>query len=285
MMENGLHVSLEHAPFSRYTQIFALWVGDEYREEAAWMRFLQLYRYYQTRLKPALNDYRREHPGFHACMAVENAAVLGRRLERIDTLRALGAAYVTLVWNHQNAFASSCYDARDEGLSALGRDALRRMNACGLPVDLSHASEKTFWEICERTTGPVLASHSCARALCGHPRNLTDTQFRALCALGGLVGINLYPGFLSFFGHCALARAVDHIEHFLALGGERHIALGSDMDGERMPSDFCSVGDLGKISGEMRRRGFTKTQIHAIMYRNAQRFFENNAKWVMKDVV
>jgi len=132
-----------------------------------------------------------------ALMGVEGGHAIENSLEKLDTLYARGVRYMTLTWNNGNDWAGSSMDPRRSGgLTDFGRQVVRRMEALGMLVDVSHVSDSTFWDVLAVATRPVIASHSSCRALASHPRNLTDAQLRAIAKNGGVVGINFFPVFL-----------------------------------------------------------------------------------------
>ena len=143
-------------------------------------------------------------------------------------------------------------------------------------IDLSHASERTFWDVLEVGTRPVLASHSNAAVLCSDfPRNLTDAQFEALVKRGGGAGLNLCPDFLG------LTRDVEaccaHIEHFLALGGERAVFIGADLDGiDDTPRGIAGVQDVGRIYEALLRRNHPESLVRGIFYNNLMDILERS---------
>ena len=131
-------------------------------------------------------------------LGMENASPIQEDLSLLRRFYSLGVRYVTLTHNGDNSVADSAAEgSRWGGLSPFGREAVAEMNRLGIMVDLSHASDKTFYDALECSTAPVIASHSCCRAICPHRRNLTDDMLRALGESGGYVGINFYPAFLS----------------------------------------------------------------------------------------
>lgn len=130
-------------------------------------------------------------------LGVEGGHAIEHSLDKLDSLFQLGVRYMTLTWNNGNEWAGASMDPRRQGgLSAFGRTVVRRMNALGMLVDVSHVSDSTFWDVLATTTRPVIASHSACQALAHHPRNLSDAQLRALARNGGVLGINFYPVFL-----------------------------------------------------------------------------------------
>lgn len=130
-------------------------------------------------------------------LAVEGGHAIEGSLERLRELAELGVRYMTLTWNHSTAWADACCSpAKHGGLTPFGRSVIREMEDLRVLPDLSHAADSTFWDVLEMARAPVLVSHSCARALCDHPRNVTDEMARAVGEKGGVIGVNFYPGFL-----------------------------------------------------------------------------------------
>ena len=145
-------------------------------------------------------DVRRAAAAGRVCgiLCIEGGHAIEDDLALLRTFHDLGVRYLTLTWNQSTSWACAARaKGPDTGLSPFGREVVREMNRLGMLVDLSHVSEKTFYDAIETSRVPVIASHSCARALCDHPRNLRDEQLRALARNGGVVGINFYSGFLS----------------------------------------------------------------------------------------
>ncbi|HEX6885231.1 MAG TPA: membrane dipeptidase, partial [Planctomycetota bacterium] len=198
-----------------------------------------------------------------------------------------------------------------EGLSSFGREVVRRMNALGIVVDLSHAGERAFHEALETSTVPVIASHSGCRALHDHPRNLSDTQLRALAQQGGVIGIVFHPPFLDaaakaeqervrklpeyagieasepmarflaqqrvMRAHAApfpLARLVAHVEHAVEVAGIAHVGLGSDFDGiERGPEGLEDARGYATLAEALARRGYSDEDLLALLGGNMERVF------------
>ena len=113
------------------------------------------------------------------------------------------------------------------------------MNRVGMMVDISHAGEKSFYDALEISTKPIVASHSSARALCDHPRNLTDAQLKALAAKGGVAQVTLYDGFLRKEGHATIKDAINHLNHMVNIMGIEHVGIGTDFDGDRRHHRLC----------------------------------------------
>ena len=173
-------------------------------------------------------------------LSIEGAEAISCDPGKLEQAYAQGIRMIAPAWNAENALTGSIVTGG--GLTAQGRAFVRRAQELGIIIDVSHISERAFWDICEIAEKPVVASHSNARAVCRHVRNLTDEQFRAICQLGGTAGLNLYGDFLRDEGAPTMEDVWRHIEHFLELGGDGHIALGGDLDGcDVLPAGFTGV--------------------------------------------
>lgn len=218
-----------------------------------------------------------QEEGKIACLlAVEGGEVLQGSLGHLRNLYRLGVRVVTLTWNYRNALANGQSEGVDSGgLSPFGREVIQEMNRLGMLIDVSHLNEPGFWDVLKISKAPIIASHSCARALRDHARNLTDEQIRALADNGGVIGVNFYPGFLTESGEAHLDDVVNHIEHFIKIGGEDCVGLGSDYDGiETTPSglDDCSL--MQAIIPALKERGYSDGKIEKVMGGNFLRIAE-----------
>lgn len=203
-----------------------------------------------------------------ALLSIEGA----EQISDIDEAYGQGVRIVHMTWNHDNALCGAAMDS-GAGLTQEGKRFVMRAQQLGIMLDMSHVSERGFWDTLSISTRPVIAGHSNARAVCNVTRNLTDAQFTALVMQGGGAGINLYPEFLG------LGRDIDavfaHIEHFMSLGGERAVFLGCDLDGiEQMPKGISGVQDLGRIYEALLRHNYPE--------RLARDIFRNNILRVME---
>ncbi|WP_077598285.1 dipeptidase [Olsenella urininfantis] len=216
-----------------------------------------------------------------ALLAVEGASPVQEDLSYLDRMHEDGVRMVTLCWNGKNSIASG--NDTTDGISAFGREAVRHMLELGMVVDVSHLNDQGFSDLLALTDAPFVASHSNSRSVCGHPRNLTDDQFRAIVARGGLVGLNYYRGFITErlgHGHEAVGAQDEvsfdelaaHVEHFLDLGGEDVLALGSDYDGSTVPTWLDGSQTMGGFWQLMRAR-FGQETCQKIFFDNARRFF------------
>ena len=203
-----------------------------------------------------------------ALLSIEGA----EQISDIDEAYGQGVRIVHMTWNHDNALCGAAMDS-GAGLTQEGKSFVLRAQQLGIMLDMSHVSERGFWDTLSISTRPVIAGHSNAKAVCNVTRNLTDAQFTALVKQGGGAGINLYQEFLG------LGRDIDavfaHIEHFMSLGGERAVFLGCDLDGiEQMPKGISGVQDLGRIYEALLRHNYPE--------RLARDLFRNNIRRVME---
>ena len=209
-------------------------------------------------------------------LGMENASPIQESLPLLRTFYRLGVSYLTLTHNGDNAVADSAAEGkRWGGLSPFGREVVAEMNELGMMIDLSHASDQTFWDCISLSQAPVIATHSSCRALCGHRRNLTDEMLRALGEKEGYVGINFYPYFLSDqyeegkAWRPGVKEIVDHIDHAVRLAGIDHVGIGSDFDGiEVTPEGVENISQMGVIFDEMRRRGYSENEILKVSGQN-----------------
>ena len=190
-------------------------------------------------------------------------------MENLYTAADWGVRFINPVWNNANALSGSCADDPDRGLSPKGRDFIREMGRLGVYADVSHLSDPGFWELFRMTERPIVASHSNARALCPHRRNLTDDMFRAIRDTGGVVGINLYRDFV---GGASMDALVAHIEHFLTLDGEKTLCIGGDLDGcEALAAGLRGVEDVPLLYRALEKRGYGQLLLEDIFWNNLRR--------------
>jgi microsomal dipeptidase-like Zn-dependent dipeptidase len=172
---------------------------------------------------------------------------------------------MTLCHNGDNDICDSARGCGEHGgLSLFGRDVVREMNRVGMMIDLSHAAETTFWQVLELSDKPVVCSHSSCKALCNHPRNLTDAQMQALAAKGGVVQVTMYSGFLREEGEATLADFISHLEHAIDVAGIDHVGIGTDFDGDGKVIGCSSASQLRSVTIELLRRGYCEEDIEKI---------------------
>ena len=206
-----------------------------------------------------------------AILTIEGPAGFGFDPALLEDLYKVGFRITTLGWNEKNVLCGS--HKTGGGLTDLGKEYVFEAQRLGMLIDVSHISDEAFWDIMEITNGPVIASHSNSRAVYDVSRNLTDEMFKAICQTGGVAGLNLYPGFLG--ENATLDTVCDHVVHWLELDGEKHIALGGDLDGvEALPDGFAGVQDYPKLADCLLARGVNEQTVYDIFWNNAMGVIE-----------
>lgn len=206
-------------------------------------------------------------------LGVENGYAIGKDLANIDRFRQMGVTYITLCHNGNNDICDSARgEAEWNGLSPFGKEVVRKMNENGILVDISHAAESTFYDALEVSACPIIASHSSARALCNHPRNLTDEQLKALAAQGGVVQVCLYKGFINEeAAKASLSDAVRHINHIVDLIGIEHVGIGSDFDGDGELIGCRASNELINITARLLKEGYDEDDLSKLWGENLLR--------------
>ena len=222
-----------------------------------------------------------------AMLTIEDGGCCQGSLAALRNFYRLGVRIMTLTWNFKNTLASpnTCTPGTDDpaipnttdGLTKLGIEFLHEMERLGIIIDVSHLSDAGIWDVYHNTTRPFIASHSSARSVCHHARNLSDEMIRAIAERGGVAGINYCAGFLTdtpaadghYYGTAALIA--DHIDHMRNVGGIDVVALGSDYDGisRRLEMPDCSYMPL--LEAELRRRKYSEEDIEKVFHKNALR--------------
>ena len=205
-----------------------------------------------------------------AFLSAEGAELLDCDPDKLRLAHRMGVRAVNITWNHPNALSGTNAEEPDRGLSEQGRAFVKTMGELGMLVDVSHLSDPGFWDVMEVTDRPVVATHSNARAIFPHPRNLTDAQFTAIINTNGVAGLNMYAGFLG--DDPDFDTVVSHLEHFLALGGENNVSMGGDWDGiTQMPRGMSGIQDMEKLYEHLLRRNYSESMLEKVFYSNLMR--------------
>ena len=289
LADTNAQISANRMGGVRWAQCYAIWIPDAegdvqgdipaiewYREGVAWFNrqmeeqsdtFAQVRKFSDI---PSILDEGK----VAAILTVENAACLDAGLEVVDEFERDGVLIAGVTWNYKNVLGSG-NEYPDQGLSQLGREYVAALEEHGIVADVSHLNEKGFWELDEIATKPYVATHSNARSVCGHLRNLTDEQFGALTARGGVVGLNFHEGFVREGGYAYTFDELSaHVDHWLSLGGEDHIALGSDRDGADVPTWLADCSGQQALFERFEER-FGLDVTRKLFYENALRFFSS----------
>lgn len=210
-----------------------------------------------------------------AFFTIEEGGIVDGKMDRLEELYEKGIRLITPLWNWENCMGypnSDDPDVMQRGLKPFGIEAVERMNELGMLVDVSHLSDGGFWDVIKYSKKPVIASHSNARAVCGHRRNLSDEMIRALAEKGGVAGINFYPRFLNGTDAAGIDDLVRHLVHMYHIGGEEFVAMGTDFDGfDDGTNDIAHIGQMEVLYHALKKRKFNDSQIDKIWYQNAMR--------------
>ena len=238
LRKNDLDISLEKGKYlDEWIQVFAIWMPDEIRGKDAEEYYGKVYSRYREEIKNTEN--------VKPILAVEGASVLNGKIENIEKLYRDGVKIITLTWNTDNELASGCFSENDRGLTAFGKEAVTEMVKRKIIPDVSHLSEKSFYDLCEITDFPFIASHSDSYAINPHVRNLKDEQIKIIIQRKGLVGLNFYNKFLGPGN--SVRTLIKHAEHMMNLGGEDILALGSDFDGCTINDEIKGIDKMGSL--------------------------------------
>lgn len=209
-----------------------------------------------------------------AILAIEGGEALEGDISALDMYYKLGVRLITLTWNYANELCDGITESRGRGLTEFGHKVVSLMEELGIMIDVSHISEKGFWDVLEATKYPFVASHSCVKRLCGHIRNLSDEQIRAMIDRKCVIGINFYPEFLTDRTDCTEQDIIRHIDYIFNMGGENNVGLGSDFDGvNSLPYGINGTQDIRKIHSALRDNNFSEKQIRKVFFDNFYHIF------------
>lgn len=282
LRKNSGHIDLERGrQFKRCAQFFALFYdAAEAPADGMWAQCRRMHDFFLREMEDSADiachcrngaevDETVGEGKVAALLSIEGADLIDCDVHKIETAANWGVRFLNPVWNRANALSGTNAEEPERGLSAAGRDFIRVLEEYEIYPDVSHLSDAGFWDLIHMAKRPVIASHSNARALCPHRRNLTDDQFRAIRDLGGVVGINLY---LNFVGESDMDALIAHIEHFLALDGEKTVCLGGDMDGcEALAGGLSGIQDMPKLYEALKARGYDNALLEDIFWNNLRR--------------
>ena len=215
-----------------------------------------------------------------AFLTIEEGAVLKGKIQQLKNFYRLGVRLITLTWDFPNelGFPNKNEKDRNEGLTSFGLEVVSEMNNLGMIIDVSHLSDGGFYDVAKYSNKPFVASHSNAREITNHPRNLTDDMIKILANKGGIMGINFEKHFL---GHNELSRIEDmiaHINHMKNIGGIDCISIGTDFDGiSKQGLEIKNIGEIEKLLIALSKNNFSGEEIDKMFYKNAIR--------VIKDVL
>lgn len=288
-------------------QNFAMFV-DMAEYEDPWARTLELADIFQAQMKICGKDVCQVFTWEDICncakegkiaalLTMEEGGVCAGDLERLRHLYDLGVRMMTITWNYPNELgAPAAYGERiyrsyeqtsltnadmprlkiqnEEGLTHIGLGFVREMEHLGMIPDVSHLSDAGFWQVAENTRRPFVASHSNARSLCNHPRNLTDDMIKCVGERGGCIGLNFCEKFISKEPTGRLEALAGHAKHITNVGGMEVLGLGSDFDGIPQNPELKGVQDMPGLYDALKHAGFTENQLDLLFGQNVLRVYQ-----------
>lgn len=290
LYENDLNVDIKKLKEANsLAQFFAMWVDLKSGQDPMEIALRMIDRFYREIEKNSShialatnyedimeND---KEGKISAILTIEDGGALKGELYNLRNFYRLGVRSITLTWNHPNEIGYPNFheEYRDKGLTDFGIEVIHEMNRLGVLIDVSHLSDKGFYDVARESKKPFIASHSNARSVKNHPRNLTDDMIKVLSECGGVMGINFERDFLGDSENARIIDMIKHIKHIKNVGGIDVIALGSDYDGSHPGYEIEHIGQIEKLAHSLKANGFTEGEIEKIFYKNALR--------VIKDVL
>lgn len=276
--------------------IFVIWV-DPPHDKSPQARTLEIIEHMSTEIMDNLDilkivknvkdfDQAIEEGKLAIVMGMEGLSGIGTRVNLINALYLLGVRHMSLTWNEENTLATGVKGNPNRGLTEKGIEAVKLMEKLGIIIDTAHSNDKTFWDIYENTTGPIINSHSNARALCNVPRNITDDQIRAIAERGGLVGLNSFNEFVHVDRDKQdVHHLLEHLDHMVDVAGIDHVGFGFDffhyLKGDTIDSfvEDTNIGTKGlqtvaqvpAFIDMIKSRGYTDEDIEKLSYKNFRR--------------
>ncbi len=283
LYSNSCHIDIKRSkdlPY-KHVQFFAAFISPSAGHAYAMKRAVQIIDKLMEQIQIYDNDmmlccnYSQilealENNKIAALLSIEGGEALQGDLAALRTFYRLGVRSICLTWNYRNEIADGVGDASSQGgLTPFGKEVVKEMNSLGMIIDVSHLSEKGFWDVVSESNQPFIASHSNAKAICSHKRNLTDQQLKAIAEKGGVVGINFYPPFLSDSGDADINDIIRHIEHMAGIIGCDHIGIGADFDGiEKTPRGISGIKDVEEVFNQLAKLNYKEEDIYKIAGEN-----------------
>lgn len=302
LRKNELHIDLEKMKQAGYlVQNFAMFLHLK-RVEDPYIACMEMIDIYQQEIA-ANQDFvaearcyediisNKEQGKLSALLTIEEGEAAMGSLEKLRAFYGRGVRMITLTWNFKNSIGfpnclqkdgtKSPYGVpnTEQGLTEFGIDFVREMERLGMIVDVSHLSDAGFYDVLAVTKQPFVASHSNARAVCPHARNMTDDMIKKLAERGGVMGLNFCPAFLDLekeYGKAVgtLGMVLNQIKHIIRVGGEECLGLGSDFDGIEPHAELKDAAHMPLLAEMMKKEGFSYSTIERVFYKNVLRVYQ-----------
>lgn len=269
-----------------YIQALATFIDPEYsdgfkRANDILDKFYQEYKKYENKMyiikdSKDINKYLNK---VGILLTIENGSAINGKLENIEKFYDRGIRVMSVTWNNDNELGCGALTKKDIGLTELGRKYIKKLNEKNIIVDVSHASEKTFYDIINCSNKSIIATHSCSKSICNHNRNLSDDQIKQIAIRGGIIGVCFYSEFLNANERASSIDIVKHIMHIIDLVGIDYVGLGSDFDGMNKnlyPIDISGTKDMHILVEKLSENGLSDEEITKVMGGNFCNFLKNN---------
>lgn len=213
-----------------------------------------------------------------AILSIENGKAIENNLDNIDYFYEKGIKIMGITWNDENLLGSGCFSEKDNGLTEFGKAYIKKLEEKNILIDISHTSERTFWDTIKNTNKTIIATHSNCYNICNHPRNLKDEQIKEIAKRNGIIGICFASPFLREDEISNVEDIVKHITYIINLVGEDYVGLGSDFDGLKEANkmqDIKGIKDVKIIEDYLIKYGYSQNTVNKIMGENWLRVLKN----------
>ena len=261
-------------------QCFAIYVPSEIKQEDKFTAAEAMARIFhnkiiassggvvQVRNKHEIGQLKENEIG--AMLTLEGCDAIGEDIGKLELLLNYGVSSVGLTWNWANAVADGVKEKRGRGLTKFGREVVDLLNQKKIWCDVSHLSERGFWDVMELADFPI-ASHSNSYTKCRHPRNLKDDQIRSLIRRDSVMGLTFVPYFLSTAEEAKISDIMNHLDHICSIGGENHVGFGSDFDGiDKTVLDLTEMAEYENLINELQKY-YSEIQVEKFLYKNMEK--------------
>ena len=288
LYDNNFHISLKKAKqYSPWVQCFAIWIPNNVRG----IKALELFNNCLKKFNKEIEDNSKfmlkctSNIDFQkvlqtgkngAILTIEGGAALNGDVNNLYYFKECGVRIITLTWNGSCEIGDGSNVLNSKGITVFGKEVIKKMDELNIIIDISHASDRLFYDVIELINKPFIATHSNSRTICNHKRNLTDEQFKIIRDFDGLVGVNLCKNFLRLSGEADFSDIDKHIDHFLSLGGENIISMGCDFDGADVPYDVKGIESIELIYEYLLKKNYSESILKKIFFDNAYNFFNTN---------
>ena len=283
LRKNNFSVDIEKMKKNKsIAQFFALFINLEEHKEP-WKYFENLYSRFIKEMEEnkdeiiLVKNYEemKNTKKISAFLTVEEGGIIGNNLERLDILYDLGIRLITLTWNYENSIGYPNIDGyNNKGLTNFGKKVVEIMNHKGMIIDVSHLSDKGFYDVASISKKPFIASHSNARSITNHSRNLTDEMLRIIGLKDGVVGINFCPIFVNDNEISSIDSLVKHMKHIINIAGIDTMAIGTDFDGIKGNLEIKNISQMYLLKDALKKSGLSEDKIDKIWYKNATRIIK-----------